>query len=124
MRQIRVAHKGVLYSYWFVLFVNFYIIRYGDTVEQTRARFPASFAPMILANHVPLSEWEGGDNIIGANQAGKCACSLLNCISVTDDSDTNEQNKSIATGLLYAHSEFDAFSTLLRGEMWISNPRG
>ena len=81
---------------------------------------------MILANHVPLSEWEGGDYtcIIGANQAGKCACSLLNCISVTDDSETNEQNKSIATGLLYAHSEFDAFSTLVRGETWISNPRG
>ena len=79
---------------------------------------------MILANRVPLSEWEGGDYIIGANQAGKCACSVLNCISVTDDSESNEQNKSIATGLLYAHSEFDAFSTLAHGEMWISNPRG
>ena len=79
---------------------------------------------MILANHVPLSEWEGGDYIIGANQAGKRACSLFNCVSVTDDSETNEQSKSIATGLLYAHSEFDAFSTLVRGEMCISNPRG
>ena len=79
---------------------------------------------MILANRVPLSEWEGGDYIIGANQAGKCACSLLNCISVTDDSETNEQNKSIATGLLYVHSGFDAFSALVHGEMWISNPRG
>ena len=79
---------------------------------------------MILANRVPLSEWEGGDYIIGANEAGKCACSLLNCISVTDDSETNEQNKSIATGLLYAHSEFDAFLTLVRGKMGISNPRG
>ena len=79
---------------------------------------------MILPNRVPLSEWEGIDYIIGANQAGKCACSLLNCISVTDDSETNEQNKSIATGLHYAHSEFDTFSTLVRGEMWISNPRG
>ena len=79
---------------------------------------------MILANRVPLSEWEGGDYIIGANQAGKCACSLLNCISVTDDSESNEQNKSIATGLLYAHSEFDAFSTPIYGEMWIYNPRG
>ena len=80
---------------------------------------------MILANRVPLGEWwEGRDYIIGANQAGKCACSLLNCISVTDDSETNEQNKSIVTGLLYAHSEFDAFSTLVRGEMWISNSRG
>ena len=79
---------------------------------------------MILANCVPLSEWEGGDYIIGANQARKYACSLLNCISVTDDSETNEQNKSIATGLLSAHSEFDTFSALVRGEMWISNPRG
>ena len=65
---------------------------------------------MILANHVPLSVWGGGDYNIGANQAGKCECSLLNCISVTDDTETNEQNKSIATGLLYAHSKFDAFS--------------
>ena len=64
---------------------------------------------MILANRVPLSEWVGGDYIIGANQAGKCACSWLNDISVTDDSETNEQKKSIATGLLYAHSEFDTF---------------
>ena len=54
---------------------------------------------------------EGGDDIIGANQAGKCACSLLNCISVTDDSET-------------AYSEFDTFSTLVRGVMWIFNPRG
>ena len=76
---------------------------------------------MILANR---SEWEGGDYIIGANQAGKRARSLLNCISVTDDIETNEQNKSIATGLLNAHSEFDTFSTLVRGEMRISNPRG
>ena len=76
---------------------------------------------MILANHIPLSEWEGGDYNIGVNQAGKCVCGLLNC---TDDSETNEQNKSIATGLLYAHSEFDVFSTLIRGEMWIPNSRG
>ena len=74
---------------------------------------------MILANRV----WGGGDYIIGANQAGKRARSLLNCISVTDDTETNQQNKSIATGLLYAYSESDAFSTLVRGEIltcWIS----
>ena len=39
--------------------------------------------------------------MFGANQAGKHACSLLNCISVTDDTRINEQDKSIATGLLY-----------------------
>ena len=60
-----------------------------------------------------------GDYIFGANQAGKHACSLLNCISVMDDTRINEQNKSIATGILYiyAHSEFDAFSTFIHGEM-------
>ena len=67
---------------------------------------------MIWANRVPLSVWGGGDYIIGANQAGKRAYSLLHCISVKDDTESNEQNKSIATGLLYAHSEFDAFSTV------------
>ena len=61
--------------------------------------------------------------IIGTNQAGKRARSSFNCISVTHDIEINEQNKSIATGLLYVQPEFDAFPTLLRGEMWISNPR-
>ena len=60
-------------------------------------------------------DWGGGDYNIGANQAGKRACSLLNCISVMNDTETNEQ---IVTGLLYAHSEFDA---LMRGEMLNSN---
>ena len=43
-----------------------------------------------------------------------CTCSLFNCISIMDGTETNEQNKSIATGLIYmyAHSKFDAFSTL------------
>ena len=72
---------------------------------------------MILTNRVPLSVWGGGDYIIGANQAGKCACSLHDCISVTDDVEIHEQNKSIATGLFYVQPEFDAFSTLVRGEM-------
>ena len=44
--------------------------------------------------------------IIGANQAEKHARSLFNCISVTDDAEINEQNKSIATGLLYVQPKF------------------
>ena len=77
---------------------------------------------MVLANRVPLNVWGGGgDEIFGANQAGKHACSLLNCISVTDDTRSNEQDKSIATGLLYAHSKFDAFSTFVHGDMLNSN---
>ena len=86
-------------------------------LNKLRASSPALFAPMILANRIPLNVWGGGDYIFGANQAGKHACSLLNCISVTDDTRINEQDKSIATGLLYVHSEFDAFSTFVHGKM-------
>ena len=62
--------------------------------------------------------------IIGANQAEKRAHSLLNCISVTDDTEINEQDKSITTGLIYVQPKFDAFSTLVHGEMLNSNPLG
>ena len=41
-----------------------------------------------------------------------------------DDIEINEENKTIARGLLYVQPEFDAFLTLVRGEMRISNPRG
>ena len=38
---------------------------------------------------------------------GKCAYNLHSRISVTDKVKNNEQNKSIATGPLYLHSEFE-----------------
>ena len=111
-------------SYLFVLFVNFNIIRYGDTVEQTTG----TFSRLIRANVTRLLSHSlsgtGFAKIIGANQTGKRARSLFDCISVTDDIEINEQNKQVATGLLYVQPEFDAFSTLVRGEMRISNPRG
>ena len=56
------------YIYLFVLFVNFYAIRYGDTVEQTTCTFSRSFR---ATNCAPLNVWGGGDYYIGANQAGK-----------------------------------------------------
>ena len=49
---------------------------------------------------VPLDVWGGGDYNIGANQAGKRARSLFNCISVADGIKINEQNKSIGIGPL------------------------
>ena len=52
--------------------------------NKLRAHFRARFAPMIWANCAPLNVWGGGDYYIGANQAGKRARSLFNCISVTD----------------------------------------
>ena len=97
--------------YLFVLFVNFYAIRYGDTVEQTTCTFTRSFRANDLG-------------YIGANQAGKRACSLFNCISVTDGIKINEQNKSIGIGLLYLHTEFEAISLLLQKVMAGLNPVG
>ena len=103
------------YIYLFVLFVIFYAIRYGDTVEQTTCTFSRSFR----AND--LGVWGGGDYYIGANQAAR---SLFNCISVTDGIQINEQNKSIGIGPLYLHTEFEAISLLLQKLMAGLNPVG
>ena len=83
-------------------------------LNKLRAHFRARFAPMIWAN---CNVWGGGDYYIGANQAGKRARSLFNCISVTDGIKINEQNKSIGIGPLYLHSEFEAISLLLQKVM-------
>ena len=45
-------------------------------------------------------------------------------ISVTNKKKRNDLQKSIATGLFYVHSEFDALSSLVSGEVWNSNPLG
>ena len=79
-------------------------------LNKLRAHFRARFAPMIWANCVPLNVWGGGDYNIGANQAGKRARSLFNCISVTDGIKINEQNKSIGIGPLHLQTKFDAIS--------------
>ena len=74
-------------------------------LNKVRPLFPARFAPMILANRVPLNVWGSGCYIIDANRAGKSACSLLNCISVKDGIKINEQYKSIGIGPLYLQTE-------------------
>ena len=91
------------------------------TENKLRAHFRARFAPMIWANCAPLNVWGGGDYYIGANQAAR---SLFNCISVTDDIKTNEQNKSIGIGPLYLHTEYEAISLLLQKVMAGLNPVG
>ena len=93
-------------------------------LNKLRAHFRARFAPMIWANCAPLNVWGGGDYYIGANQAGKRARSLFNCISVTDGIKINEQNKSIGIGPLYLHTEFEAISLLLQKVMAGLNPVG
>ena len=79
-------------------------------LNKVRPLFPARFAPMILANRVPLNVWGqgGGSYIIGANRVGKSARSLFNCISITNCIKINEQNKSIGIGPLYLKTEFEA----------------
>ena len=72
-------------------------------LNKLRAHFRARFAPMIWANCAPLNVWGGGNYYIGANQAGKRARSLFNCISVTDGIKINEQNKSIGIEGLQCH---------------------
>ena len=68
----------------------------------------ARFAPMIWVNCVPLDVWGGGDYNIGANQAGKRARSLFNCISLVDGIKIDEQDKSIGIGPLYLQNKFEA----------------
>ena len=87
------------YTYRFVLFVNFYAIRYGDTVEQ-------STPTLVRANDITTATRFA--KIIGANRAGKSARSLFNCISVKDGIKINEQYKSIGIGPLYLQTEFEA----------------
>ena len=57
-------------------------------------RRPSIFAVCLklCANRISCLVWGGGGYIIGPNQAGKHANSLVNCISVTDDININEQN--------------------------------
>ena len=51
---------------------------------------------------------EHGLHAIMMQSSGKCALTLHSCISVTDEVKINELNTSIATGPLYAHTEFEA----------------
>ena len=94
-------------------------IRYRDTVEQTICMFSRLIRANDIITTSPYTERTRFAKIIGANQAGKHARSLFNCISVTGDMEINEQNNPIATGLLYVQPEFDAFSIVVRGEIII-----
>ena len=51
-----------------------------------------------------------------------CINSLHRCISVTDNIKISELKKSIATGPLYIHTEFETNWTLLPEDVAVSNP--
>ena len=95
----KIRFVGREIAYVLICFFYYYLIRYGDTVEQTRCTFSRS----IHANKLRHGGGGGGGGgyIIGVNRAGKSARSLFNCISVTDDIKIIQQNKSIGIGPLY-----------------------
>ena len=79
--------------------------------------------PKYLNYHKCMRVYLNGYNI-GANQAGKQAQSLFNCISVTNDIKYNEQKKSIGKGPLYQQTKFEAISVLLWKVMAGLNRKG
>ena len=60
----------------------------------------------------------------GAIRAGNVDFTLHCCISITDKVQINDLQKSIVTGLLYVHIDFEAIWTFLQGATWILNPSG
>ena len=60
--------------------------------------------PKFLAMDPPLH----GLHAIMVQWSGKRALTLHSCIFVTDRVKINKLNTSIATGLLYAHTDFEA----------------
>ena len=92
-------------------FINFYAIRYGDTVEQTTCTFSRSIrandittaSPYIAGRDLPKSLAQ----IEREKLSGR---TLFNCISVTDGIKINEQYKSIVIGprlALYLRTKFE-----------------
>ena len=60
----------------------------------------------------------------GAIRAGNVDFTLHCCISITDKVKINDLQKSIVTGLLYVHIDFEVIWTFLQGATWILNPSG
>ena len=57
----------------------------------------------------------------GAIRAGNVD---LLCIVITEEVKINDLQKSIVTGLLYVHIDFEVIWTFLQGATWILNPSG
>ena len=62
----------------------------------------------------------------GAIRAGNVdlLCIIYCCISITEVVKINDLQKSIVTGLLYVHIDFEVIWTFLQGATWILNPSG
>ena len=77
------------------------------------------------SNRAFLSPTRGGSRTEkGAIRAGNVDFTLHCCISITDKVKINDLQKSIVTGLLYVHIDFEVIWTFLQGATWILNPSG
>ena len=57
--------------------------------------------------------WKRFAKLFGTKQLEKCALTLQSDMFVTEKVKINKQNKSIVTGPLYVHTEFEAIRTHL-----------
>ena len=88
---------------------------------QSKSTFPARIAPFSVLELLPFSR-VGTEK--GAIRAGNVDFTLHCCISITDKVKINDLQKSIVTGLLYVHIDFEVIWTFLQGATWILNPSG
>ena len=86
---------------------------------QSKSTFPARIAPFSVLEPLPFSRVGKG-----AIRAGNADFTLHCCISITDKVKINDLQKSIVTGLLYVHIDFEVIWTFLQGATGILNPSG
>ena len=87
---------------------------------QSKSTFPARIAPFSVLEPLPFSR-------VGLRKARferERGPALHCCISITDTVKINDLQKSIVTGLLYVHIDFEAIWSFLQGATWILNPSG
>ena len=87
---------------------------------QSKSTFPARIAPF----SVPLGRMEAVQGLRKAHSSGKRGLTLHCCISITEEVKINDLQKSIVTGFLYVHIDFEVIWTFLQGATWILNPLG
>ena len=87
---------------------------------QSKSTFPARIAPF----SVPLGRMEAVQGLRKARFERKRGPTLHCCISITEEVKINDLQKSIVTGLLYVHIDFEVIWTFLQGATWILNPSG
>ena len=84
---------------------------------KVKSTFPAFLSPT-------RENGSGSRTEKGAIRAGNVDFTLHCCISITDKVKINDLQKSIVTGLLYVHIDFEVIWTFLQGATWILNPSG